>query len=327
MQGLGLPSQRDLLTQRIKVFLFLFLQKKKILPTMIDKFTYLLALSREKHFGRAAESCGITQPTLSASIKQLENTLGALLVRRGARFIGFTPEGDRALDTARRVLSDVNLLREDLRNPGTALTGHLRIHVIPTALPLVARLTTPIAANNPGLRFTVRAATSVDVLAALDTLAADAGITYLADSAATRFSQIPLARETYCLLIDATAAAAQHPTIGWDGLHTLRLGLLSSDMQNRRIIEARLQAAGVAADPVLESNSLLVLLAHVRSGLCSSVLPALVVETLGLPANLRAIPITEAQPPPLIGLAYPPHAKNPPALAELLVEAERMQLR
>ena len=60
---------------------------------MIEKLEYLLALARERHFGHAAEVCGVTQPTLSAGIKQLEETLGVLLVQRGSRFLGFTPEG------------------------------------------------------------------------------------------------------------------------------------------------------------------------------------------------------------------------------------------
>ena len=53
---------------------------------MIDKLEFLLALAREQHFGRAAEACGVSQPTLSAGIKQLEETLGVLLVQRGSRF-------------------------------------------------------------------------------------------------------------------------------------------------------------------------------------------------------------------------------------------------
>ena len=57
---------------------------------MIDKLEFLLALAREKHFGRAAESCGVTQPTLSAGVKQIEEQMGVLLVRRGSRFQGFT---------------------------------------------------------------------------------------------------------------------------------------------------------------------------------------------------------------------------------------------
>ena len=67
---------------------------------MIDKLEFLLALARERHFGRAAESCGVTQPTLSAGIKQLEDTMGVLLVNRGSRFQRFTGKSSRRYATA-----------------------------------------------------------------------------------------------------------------------------------------------------------------------------------------------------------------------------------
>ena len=73
---------------------------------MIDKLEFILALAREQHFGRAAETCGVTQPTLSAGVKQLEEQMGVLLVNRGSRFQGFTPEGERVLDWARRIVGD-----------------------------------------------------------------------------------------------------------------------------------------------------------------------------------------------------------------------------
>jgi Bacterial regulatory helix-turn-helix protein, lysR family len=62
---------------------------------MLDKLNFLIALAQEQHFGKAAEACGVTQPTLSAGIKQLEDILGVLLVQRGSRFHAFTPEGQR----------------------------------------------------------------------------------------------------------------------------------------------------------------------------------------------------------------------------------------
>jgi DNA-binding transcriptional LysR family regulator len=64
---------------------------------MIDKLELIIALARERHFGRAADAAGVSQPTLSAGIKQLEETFGVLLVERGSRFRGFTPEGERVL--------------------------------------------------------------------------------------------------------------------------------------------------------------------------------------------------------------------------------------
>ena len=59
---------------------------------MIDKLEFIIALARERHFGHAAEACGVSQPTLSAGIKQLEDSFGVLLVQRGSRFQGFTPD-------------------------------------------------------------------------------------------------------------------------------------------------------------------------------------------------------------------------------------------
>jgi DNA-binding transcriptional LysR family regulator len=65
---------------------------------VIDKLEFLIALARERNFSHAAESCGVTQPTLSAGIKQLEETLGVLLVNRSSRFYGLTAEGERVLN-------------------------------------------------------------------------------------------------------------------------------------------------------------------------------------------------------------------------------------
>ncbi|TIQ69265.1 MAG: LysR family transcriptional regulator, partial [Mesorhizobium sp.] len=73
---------------------------------MIDKLEFFIALAREEHFGRAAEVCGVTQPTLSAGIKQLEGQLGVMLVLRGSRFQGLTPEGEQVLVWARRIVGD-----------------------------------------------------------------------------------------------------------------------------------------------------------------------------------------------------------------------------
>src|SRR5499427_6603255 len=100
---------------------------------MIDKLEFLLALAREKHFGRAAEACGVTQPTLSAGVRQLEESFGVLLVNRGSRFQNFTPEGERVLDWARRIVGDARTMREEINSLRHGLTGQLRIAAIPTA--------------------------------------------------------------------------------------------------------------------------------------------------------------------------------------------------
>jgi DNA-binding transcriptional LysR family regulator len=111
---------------------------------LIDKLEFLLALSRERHFGRAAEACGVTQPTLSAGLKHLEESLGLLLVTRGSRFQGLTSEGERVLDWAKRIVGDVRTMRQEVRALKQGqLVGQLRIAAIPTALAMVTALTTP----------------------------------------------------------------------------------------------------------------------------------------------------------------------------------------
>src|SRR5215813_14090863 len=122
---------------------------------MIDKLELLIALAREQHFGRAADVAGVSQPTLSAGIKQLEDTFGVLLIRRGSRFLGFTAEGERVLEWARRIVSDTRALKQDVELLKRGLTGHLRIAAIPTALPMVAALTTPFHIRYPDVRYTV----------------------------------------------------------------------------------------------------------------------------------------------------------------------------
>src|SRR5262249_33988857 len=112
-----------------------------------------MALAREQHFGRAADACGVTQPTLSAGLKQLESTLGVLLVQRGSRFIGLTPEGERTLDWARRIVGDTRSMRQEITALRHGLAGRLRIAAVPTALAMVSALTTPFRARHPAAAF------------------------------------------------------------------------------------------------------------------------------------------------------------------------------
>src|SRR6202521_4830308 len=114
---------------------------------MIDKLEFIIALSRERHFGHAAEACGVSQPTLSAGIKQLEDSFGVLLVQRGSRFQGFTPEGERVLDWARRIVGDTRAMRQEIDGLKDKLSGEIRIAAIPTVLGMVASLTTPFRAR------------------------------------------------------------------------------------------------------------------------------------------------------------------------------------
>jgi DNA-binding transcriptional LysR family regulator len=293
---------------------------------LIDKLSFLLALAREKHFGRAAESCAVTQPTLSAGIKQLEEQMDVLLVNRGSRFQGFTPEGERVLDWARRIVGDTRAMQEEISALRYGLSGRLRIAVIPTALPMIAALTTPYREKHPNVQFTIYSRTSTEILDLLENLEIDAGITYVENEPIGRVTTVPLYRERYRLLTSADAPLGNRDTVTWAEVAQVPLCLLTPDMQNRRIIDRLLKSAGGESRPTLESDSMILLFSHVRTGRWSSVMPAKLAETLGLTDTIRAIPIAGPEAVQTIGLVVPAREPTTPLTAALVEVASALAL-
>jgi DNA-binding transcriptional LysR family regulator len=291
---------------------------------MIDKLEYLLALARERNFGRAAEQCGVTQPTFSAGIKQLEDTLGVMLVQRTSRFLGFTAEGERVLDWARGIVADTRAMRQEMQTLKKGLSGHLKIAAIPTALAMVSALTTPFRAKHPNVKFTILSRTSMEVLSMLDNLEVDAGLTYIDNEPLGRMRAVPLYLEQYRLLTSESSPLGERDKVTWAEVAKIPLCLLTPDMQNRRIIDGLLHAAGGQADPTLESNSMIVLFSHVRTGRWASVMPEKLADTLGLTERLRSIPIVEPEVVHQIGLVVPPREPMAPLASALVAEASAL---
>jgi DNA-binding transcriptional LysR family regulator len=291
---------------------------------MIDKLEFVIALAREQHFGRAAEACNVSQPTLSAGIKQLEDTFGVLLVQRGSRFRGFTPEGERVLEWARRIVADTRAMRQDIDALKRGLTGHLQIAAIPTVLAMTAMLTTPYRAKHPDVRFTIVSRTSIQVLSMLENLQVDAGLTYVDNEPLGRVNTVPLYREEYRLLTSSTSELGNREQVTWAEVGKVPLCLLTTDMQNRRIIDGLLRDAGAVPSPTLESDSMIVLFAHVRTGKWASIMPAKLAESLGLTENVRAIPIVEPAATHMIGLVVPEREPTTPLIKALLTEAKQL---
>jgi LysR family hydrogen peroxide-inducible transcriptional activator len=106
------------------------------LPTL-KQLQYLVALKDHGHFGRAAESCFVTQSTLSAGLRELESLIGVTLVERTRRVVRFTPLGLRIAEKARRILAQAEELSDMARAAGKPLSGELRMGVIPTIAPFL----------------------------------------------------------------------------------------------------------------------------------------------------------------------------------------------
>jgi DNA-binding transcriptional LysR family regulator len=182
---------------------------------VIGRLEFFIALAHERHFGHAAAACGVTQPTLSAGIKQLEESFGVLLVNRGSRFVGLTAEGERVLEWARRIVADARAMRDDIVSVRQGLVGHLRIAAVPTALAMVPTLTTPYRERHPGVRFTILSRNSTEILGLLEDLEIDAGLTYLDNEPLGRVRAFPLYRERYRLLTSPGSPLSDRDSVTW----------------------------------------------------------------------------------------------------------------
>lgn len=291
---------------------------------MIDKLELLLALARERHFGRAADAAGVTQPTLSSALKSLEDQFGVLIVERGSRFRCFTPEGERILDWARRIVGDARAMRQEIEALKKGLSGHLRLAVIPTALPFLAELTVPMRRRYPDVRLTVLSMTSDSILAKLENLEVDIGLSYVDNEPPPRFETVCIYEEQYVLLVAPESPLAKRDQVTWAEAGRLPLCLLTPDMQNRRLIDRHLAEAGVQQTPTLESNSMLVLYAHVRTGEWASILPSRLAETLDRPSRLRPISLVQPSVSHKIGLVVTKREPHSPLVAAFIAHAKRM---
>lgn len=285
---------------------------------MIDKLQFFLTLAREQHFGRAAEECGITQPTLSAAIRQLENELGVMLVNRGSRYQGLTPEGQRVLEWARRIVADARTMKEEMRTARTGLAGHIRIAAIPTALSLVPKITAPFQAKHPDVTFSIQSATSLQIMSQLENLETDIGITYLENEPLGRVVTVPLVEERYHLVISRTAAQSKRTSISWREAAELPLCLLTADMQNRRIINRHMAEAGATIAPRLESNSMIVLFTHVLAGRWASIMPLEAARSFGFAEQIDVIPLVEPEVSHSVGVVAVERDPNTPLVSAML---------
>jgi LysR family hydrogen peroxide-inducible transcriptional activator len=101
----------------------------------LTELKYIVAVARERHFGRAAEACFVSQPTLSVAIRKLEDELGITLFERGGTEVGVTPIGQQIVSQAQKVLEESANLKELARLGHDPLAGVLRVGVIHTIGP------------------------------------------------------------------------------------------------------------------------------------------------------------------------------------------------
>ena len=264
----------------------------------IRQLQYLVALAREKHFTRAATACNVTQPTLSGRIRQLELELGVPIVERGQRYQGLTSEGERVLKWAQLILNNWQGMSQELAqlsSQGTGLAGRLVLGGIPSALPMIPYLTKEVRAQHPRIDFTVMSMSSEEILRALEDYSIDVGITYLDNEPIHGLLALPLYSERYCLFVPDGHALASRQAVTWKEAAALPLGLLTVNMQNRRIIDRAFLSANCHPVPALETNSVINLCSNVRLMGLASIMPHYILDILGRDPGLTAIPLLEPE--------------------------------
>jgi DNA-binding transcriptional LysR family regulator len=288
-------------------------------------YKYLVALDDQRHFGRAALACHVTQPALSNALRALEEHFGTSIVQRGRSFAGFTTEGERVLASARRMLHEQELLQQDLHSSSDAPKGLLRMGVVPTAMPVAARFVALLHDKYPGIQPTLRSMSSVELEMGLDQLALDLGLGYTErnDDSRVALQTLPQYVERYYLLrkTAAGAGASSDPkaTITWAEAALLPLCLLSPEMHNRTIIDRAFATAGAVVQPVIETNSTVTLVLSVLAGRQStptdagvcSVLPGALLATTQGQAGLEALALVG--PTVAVPIALTWHASNRPS--------------
>ncbi len=293
---------------------------------------FFVALAREGHHGRAAAVCNVTQSTLSEAVRQLEHELGvALIERKGGRYAGLSAEGSRVLLWAKRILSDQIALAQDLSEMQDGLAGDLRLGVIPAAMPVSPIITHTFCLEYPRVTLSLLSRSSIEIERELRSGELEAGITYLDNEPLQDVRAIRLYRERYVLLTPPRGPLKGRSSATWREAAGLRLCLLTRNMQNRRILEALFAEGGVPHPRVaLETDSVLALIAYVRLGGWSSVVPHTFLTLLGhRGATLRgiqAIPLTAPSTTHTVGLVVAEREPLPALTRALLKSVRRLDV-
>lgn len=286
---------------------------------LFRQLEYFVALAHERHFARAAGACYVSQPALSEAIRKLEQELDVPLVRRGQKFEGLTPEGERLVHWARRILADRDALKQEVAALQTGLTGELRLGVVPAASTTVALLTDPFCAAHPLVRVRLEMnLRSAGIIERVHRFELDVGIVYPDQQDTDELVVTPLYRERPVLIAGTELLTGRSGTIAWSEAVELPLCLLTPGMRGRRLIDQALQRQGLEVTPQLETDSLATLLAHVRTGRWASIVPQPWIETLGPPAGVASLPLDQPPVTALIALVTTKAEPGSPVTRALL---------
>ncbi|NYT64757.1 LysR family transcriptional regulator [Alcaligenaceae bacterium] len=290
----------------------------------LTELKYIVAVARERHFGRAAEACFVSQPTLSVAIRKLEDELGVILFERGGAEIGITPIGLQVVTQAQRVLEESNNLREIARQGNDPLVGPLRVGVIYTIGPyLLPRLVPTQIAQTPQMPLLLQENYTVRLLELLRQGEIDCAIVAL-PLPDTGLMTLTLYDEPFVVAVPITHPWADLKEINANMLKEETMLLLGAGHCFRdQVLEvcpelSRYSATSEGIQRTFEGSSLETIRHMVAAGIGVTVLPTSSLSMPGLENNLlRYIPFRKPVPDRRVVLAWRKSFPRPSAIDSL----------
>lgn len=281
---------------------------------LLRQLEYFVAVARERHFARAAESCYVSQPALSTSIAKLERELSVTLIHRGQNFEGLTPEGERLVVWAKRVLAEHDALKAEAAAMRSGISATLRLGTGPTVSTTAALPVAAFCALHPlaGVKVCSRLS-STELLRQLRNFELDAAIAHFGPDDQSGLEVVPLYEEQYVLLVSGEQLVPTVKTITWAEAAQLPLALLTPDMRFRQFIDKAFASSGAVASPQVETDSVASLYAHVATGAWASVVPHTWLRAMPVTGAARAIRLVEPDTRAQISMAI--HAATPGSVA------------
>ena len=268
----------------------------------VRQLRYFGALAAHSHFGHAAAACGISQPALSMQIKELEETLGAVLIERGARQVRLTKFGEEAVLRVRDILRSVDELGDFARASRDRFAGRLRIGMIPTIAPyLLPTVIANLTRMHPELDIHVREALTSKLIQELVEGRLDTAIVALPVSEPS-LAEVALFAEHFLLV--RPAEDAETPVPSGKTLSEMRLLLLEEGHCFRDQALAFCNMRSSPPREALDASSLSTLVQMVSAGMGVTLIPemAVAVETRSAPVSIARF--RNPQPSRTIGMIW-----------------------
>jgi DNA-binding transcriptional LysR family regulator len=294
---------------------------------LFRQLEYFVAVAQERHFARAAEKCYVSQPALSASIAKLERELNVTLINRGHSFEGLTPEGERLVVWAKRILAEHDAFKAEVHAVRSGITGTLRLGTVPTASTTASLVLSAFCSAHPLAKVQIHSRlAATELYRRLREFELDAAIVHTSPDGAHDVDLVPLYAERYVLLSAADMLPSGASSLRWPDAAQLPLALLTGDMRDRQIIDEAFGSHGIAVTPQVETDSVASLFAQVASGNWACIVPHTWLWTSQLGAEIRAVELVDPVVKAEIALATNAAGPGSPVARALVTSAQALSL-